>query len=228
MAGPVASPAQPAGASRVAAWRPRARVARRVVKTGLFLVALLPAAKLVRDTFDDGLGANPIEEITHRTGFWAITLLTVTLAVTPVRRLLKLNALVQYRRMLGLFAFFYATLHFLIYAADRSVLAGQGLTLADILEDVAKRPYVTVGFAVFLILLSLALTSTNGWIRRLGGKRWQRLHSLIYVAGAGAVLHFLWLVKADIQRPAIFGIILVVLLAARLRWSRRGRARGAA
>jgi sulfoxide reductase heme-binding subunit YedZ len=189
---------------------------RRVVKPAAFVAALVPAVLLVRDTFTGNLGANPVEALTHRTGFWGLTLLTVSLAVTPLRRLTGVGALVHLRRMLGLFAFTYAALHFTVYALDRSIWSGEGWAMGAIVEDVVERPYITVGFAVFLILSSLAVTSTNGWVRRLGGRRWQALHRLVYVAALGGVLHFLWLVKADILRPAIFGAIVVGLLAVRL------------
>lgn len=198
---------------------------RRVAKPVVFLAALVPFTLLVRDLATGNLAADPIEDITHRTGRAAITLLMITLAVTPARRLLGLGALVQLRRMLGLFAFFYATLHLATYGLDQTYLAGQGLSLAVVAEDVATRPYVTVGFTTFLLLVPLALTSTNGWVKRLGGKRWQRLHRLVYVAGAGAVLHFLWLVKADTRRPVLYGAALVALLGYRLVAERRKRAR---
>ena len=197
---------------------------RRVAKPAVFLLALVPAALLVSDTFRGELGANPVEALTHRTGFWTLTLLMITLGVTPVRRITGLGVLVRLRRMLGLFAFFYAVLHFTVYALDRSIWSGEGWGMSAIVDDVAKRPYITVGFSVFLILCSLAATSTNGWVRRLGGRRWQRLHRLVYVAGMGGVLHFLWLVKSDILRPATFGAVLVVLLGSRL--IKPGRRRG--
>ncbi len=193
---------------------------RRVLKPAAFLLALLPAGVLLRDFLADGLGANPIETITHRTGIWTLTFLMITLAVTPVRRLLGVGALVQMRRMLGLFAFFYASLHFLTY-----VVLDQFFAWGAIVEDIAKRPYITVGFASFVLLIPLAATSTDAMVRRLGGKRWQRLHRLVYVAAAGGVLHFLWQVKADTRRPFIYGVVLVVLLAFRLRRRRRRRRR---
>ena len=127
--------------------------------------------------------------------------------------------------MLGLLAFSYASLHLLIYVLDQSLFAGTGISPAAIVEDIAKRPYITVGFTTFLLLLSLAVTSTNGWVRRLGGKRWQRLHRLVYVAAAGAVFHFLWLVKADVRLPAIYGVVLVALLGFRMVDRRLNRRR---
>ena len=182
----------------------------------MFAVALVPLGLLVRDAATGGLGANPVEEITHRTGITAITLLMLTLAVTPASQLLGAGWLVRFRRMLGLFAFTYAVLHFLTYLADQTVFTGEGLSLTVVAEDVAERPYVTVGFATFLLLVPLAVTSTRGWVKRLGGKRWQQLHRLVYVAGAGAVLHFLWLVKADTRRPVLYGLAFVLLLGYRL------------
>lgn len=194
---------------------------RRVVKPAVFVAALVPAAVLVQDTLTGGLAADPIEDITHRTGLTAITLLMATLAVTPLRRLLRLSALIQLRRMLGLFAFFYAALHFTTYLFDQTVLSGVGLSPALVAEDVAERPFVTVGFTAFLLLVPLAVTSTSGWVKRLGAKRWQRLHQLVYVAAALVVLHFLWLVKADVRRPVIYGLVLVGLLGFRLVAARR-------
>ena len=194
---------------------------RLVVKPAVIVLSLVPAALLLRDTMGGDLGSNPIETLTHRTGLSAITLLVITLAVTPATRVLRLPALVQVRRVLGLLAFFYAILHFLIYLADQTVFAGQGLSLAAVGEDVAKRPYITVGFATFLLLVPLAVTSTKGWVKRLGSARWRRLHQLVYVAAAGAVFHFLWLVKADTRLPALYGFIVVALLGYRLAVRRR-------
>jgi sulfoxide reductase heme-binding subunit YedZ len=205
---------------------------RRVVKPTAIVLSLVPAALLLRDTLTGDLGSDPIETLTHRTGLTAITLLVTTLTVAPAAQLLRLPALVQVRRVLGLLAFSYATLHFLIYLADQTVFAGQGLSLAAVGEDVAKRPYITVGFATFLSLVPLAVTSTKGWVKRLGAARWQRLHQLVYVAAAGAVFHFLWLVKADTRLPVIYGMAVVVLLgyrvAARRRASRKRTASVAA
>jgi sulfoxide reductase heme-binding subunit YedZ len=184
-------------------------VAPRWIKPALFVLCLVPAGLLLRD-FLTGALTDPIEEITHRTGWWGLSLLVVTLAVTPARRLTGWNGLVKYRRMLGLFAFFYISLHFVTY-----LVLDQFFAWSFIVEDVAERPYITVGFAGFLMLLSLAITSTNGWIRRLG-KRWTRLHSLIYVAALCGVVHFLWQVKADVREPTIYGLIIATLLAIRL------------
>jgi len=196
---------------------------RRVVKPAAFVAAGVPFVLLVQDILTDGLGANPIEEITHRTGFWTITLLTTTLGVTPVRKVFRLPALVQLRRMLGVYTFFYAFLHFTMYALDRAFFSGLGITFGAIVEDVAERPYITVGFTTFVLLIPLAITSTKGWVKRLGGKRWQQLHRLIYVAAFGGFFHFLWLVKSDTRRPLIFGGVMAVFLGYRVVvwWQRR-------
>lgn len=155
--------------------------------------------------------ANPIEAVIHATGWWTLAFLMIGLAVTPLRKLSGWSWLGRFRRMLGLFAFFYACLHILAYLA-----LDQGFAWVDILADIAKRPYITVGFAAFLLLVPLAVTSTDGMIRRLGGQRWKRLHRLVYPIAIGGVLHFWWLVKKDISQPALFAVILAVLLLARL------------
>jgi sulfoxide reductase heme-binding subunit YedZ len=191
---------------------------RRWIKPVLFVVCLVPAAVTGWDAWR-GHFTEPIKEITHRTGWWAITFLVIALAVTPARRVTGWNGLIKYRRMLGLFSFLYATLHFLTY-----LVLDQFFAWEFIVEDIAERPYITVGFAAFLILCALAVTSTNGWIRRLG-KRWTRLHALIYVAALGGVIHFLWQVKADTREPTIYGVIIVALLAIRLLPRRRPRPR---
>lgn len=196
----------------------QAQFIRRVVKPAVFVGALVPFALLVRDAFGGGLGANPIEEITHRTGITALTLLVLTLAVTPLRTLTGIASVVLVRRMVGLFAYFYASLHFLTYLFDQ-----YPVTVSTVVDDVAKRAYITVGFATFLLLFPLALTSTKGWVKRLGGARWQKLHRLVYVAAGGAVVHFLWKVKAEEARPVVYGLIVVALLAFRLWALRRGR-----
>lgn len=184
----------------------------RIFKAGLFVVAALPAVLLAVDAFRGNLSADPIEEITHRTGWWTLTLLMATLAVTPLRRLSGWNALIRVRRMLGLFAFSYAVLHLLTY-----VVLDLFFAFDILLEDVVKRPYITVGFTAFLMLLALAITSTKGWIRRLG-PRWQRLHRLVYIAALLGVVHFYWQVKADTREPLIFAGVLLALLVARRRW----------
>jgi sulfoxide reductase heme-binding subunit YedZ len=191
----------------------------RIVKAALFVLAVLPAVWLGVDALRGHLTADPIEEITHRTGWWGLTILMVTLAVTPIRRLTGWNRVIKVRRMLGLFAFFYVTLHLLTY-----VVLDLFFAFDIFLEDVAERPYITAGMAAFVILLALASTSTKGWIRRLG-KNWQRLHRLVYVAGALGVIHFYWQVKADTREPLIYAGILGVLLLLRVRTVRGEGAR---
>jgi sulfoxide reductase heme-binding subunit YedZ len=194
---------------------------RSLAQLLLVALGLVPLGVLLAETLGGRLSANPIEDITHRTGDWTLYLLLATLAVTPLRRLAGWGALVRFRRTLGLLAFSYACLHFLTYVIlDRNVLLLED-ALADVVDDVMKRPYITVGFTAFLLLLPLALTSTNGWVRRLGGRRWNALHRLIYIAAALGVLHFLWLVKGEQVRPVWFGVALVVLLAARVVGGRR-------
>jgi sulfoxide reductase heme-binding subunit YedZ len=183
----------------------------RVVKPVVFLLALVPLAALLQRAGAGELGANPVETITHETGSWALRLLLATLAVTPVRRLTGWSELVRLRRMLGLLAFFYASLHFLTYA-----WIDQAWAWADMVEDVAKRPYVTLGFTAFVLLVPLAATSTDGMIRRLGGRRWRQLHRLVYVAAAAGCAHYLWLVKADVRDPLLYLGLLAALLALRL------------
>ena len=195
---------------------------RRVVKPAVFAGALVPVVLLLTDAMAGRLGANPVEAITHRTRLTALSLLLVTLMVTPARDLSGLGALAVLRRPLGLFAFAYAVLHLLTYAVDQTYLSGLGLSPRAIAEDVRKRPYITVGFSASVLLVPLAITSTKGWIKRLGAARWQRLHRLVYVASALAVLHFVWLVKADLLVPALFGIALGALLLYRGIARRRG------
>jgi sulfoxide reductase heme-binding subunit YedZ len=179
----------------------------------LIAAASIPALLLVWRALDDGLGANPIEEITHETGETALRLLLASLAVTPLRRAFGWSALAPYRRTLGLLAFGYACLHLATW-----IVLDLFFDWAAMLEDVAERPYVTAGAAAFLCLLPLALTSTRSWIRRLGARRWAALHRLVYVAAAAAVVHFLWLVKADLREPLLYAAVLALLLGARLWW----------
>jgi sulfoxide reductase heme-binding subunit YedZ len=196
-----------------------------VAKTIVHLLALTPLAILawqfwdVYSTNSDALGADPVAEIEHRLGLWALRLLMVALAITPLRQLAGKPVLVRFRRMLGLYAFAYACLHFSAYL----VLDLRGYW-TQIFEDIAKRPYITVGFAAWLLLLPLAITSTQGWIRRLG-RNWGRLHKLVYAVGVLAVLHFWWLVKSDIREPALYAAILAVLLGWRAwKWLAKRRA----
>jgi len=185
-------------------------------KAALFALCLAPLARLVFFAFTDRLGANPIEFVLRSLGTWTLTLLLVTLSVTPLRRLTGWNSLIRVRRMLGLFAFFYACLHFLTYAG-----VDQSFDLSAILTDVVKRPYITIGFTCFVLLIPLAATSTNAMQRRLGGKRWQQLHRLVYLIAVGGVVHYLWLVKKDITQPVLYGLVLAVLLGLRFAWRRR-------
>jgi methionine sulfoxide reductase heme-binding subunit len=190
---------------------------RAAIKTLIWAACLAPAVWLGAEALWGDLGANPIETITHRTGWWTLFLLTSTLAVTPARRIARRPNWVRYRRLLGLFAFFYGTLHFLTY-----LVLDQFFAWSFILEDIAERPFITVGFAAWLVLLALALTSTRASIRRLR-KNWQRLHRLIYVAAVAGGIHFFWGVKADKREPLIFIVIITVLLSLRVwaPWRRR-------
>ncbi len=172
-------------------------------------------------TGSDALGADPVAEIEHRTGLWALRLLMVALAITPLRQLTGRAALLRFRRMLGLYAFFYATLHLSAYL----VLDLRGYW-TQIFEDIAKRPYITVGFTAWLLLVPLAITSTQGWMRRLG-RRWGQLHKAVYAIGVLAVLHFWWLVKSDIREPLLYAAILAALLGWRL-WKKLSLRRTAA
>jgi sulfoxide reductase heme-binding subunit YedZ len=201
------------------------RTVVRLLKVAVWALGLAPLAWLGGRIVRDDLGANPIEELIHFAGTWALVILLAALAVTPVRRLVGWNVLAQIRRPVGLFAFFYASLHMLSYFG-----LDQGFAWTYIVEDVVERPYITVGTASFLILLALAATSTRGWIRRLG-RRWQRLHRLVYVAATLGVVHFYWQVKADTRWPLVAALVLAILLGARVWWwLRAGRraARGSA
>ena len=198
-----------------------ARTTNRIIAAKLLvhLLALTPVAILAWQFYDvwktgsDALGADPVAEIEHRLGLWALRLLLITLAITPLRQLSGQPVLIRFRRLLGLYAFFYASLHLAAYL---------GLDLrgywTQIFEEIAKRPYITVGFAAWLLLLPLAITSTTGWIRRLG-RNWARLHRLVYAIGVLAVLHFWWLVKSDIREPALYAGIAALLLGWRA-WKR--------
>jgi sulfoxide reductase heme-binding subunit YedZ len=185
---------------------------RKLAKPTVFVLSLVPLAGLIFIVLTGRTGPNPAEDIQLTTGIWALRFLLVTLAITPVRRLTGWNVLIQYRRMLGLFAFFYATVHLFSYIAfDRVFVFG------EVLGDVAKRPFITAGMAAFVCMVPLAITSTKGWIRRLG-RRWQTLHRLIYVSALAACLHFVWKVKVVIGEPVYYAAILAVLLAFRLLW----------
>jgi len=181
------------------------------LKRAIFVACLLPLAALALRGYFRGLGANPIEVITFSTGTWTLAFLLITLGVTPLRKLTGLHWLLRFRRMLGLYAFFYACLHFLTY-----VWLDQFFDWGGMLKDIAKRPFITVGFACFVMLIPLALTSTNAMVRRLGARRWQTLHRLVYAIAIGGVLHYLWLVKKDITQPMIYGAVLACLLGYRV------------
>jgi len=183
----------------------------RALKAPVFLLCLGPAFVLTWKGFHEDLGANPIDVITRTTGRWTLTFLLITLSVTPVRKLSGLTWLIRYRRMLGLFAFFYGSLHLMTY-----VWLDKFFNVHEMLHDIAKRRFITAGMTAWFLMLPLALTSTTGWIRRIGGKRWQRLHRLIYFSAAAGVVHFIWLVKADLRRPLTYGTVLAILLAYRL------------
>lgn len=189
----------------------RERFIRWILKPVVFIAALVPFGMLLWGAWQEDLGANPLETVTYTTGDWALRFLLITLAMTPLRRMLGRGWPLRLRRMLGLFAFFYACLHFLIW-----LVLDQELQWQAILVDIGKRPYITVGFAAWLLLVPLAVTSTHGMMRRLG-RNWSRLHRLVYPIAVLGVVHFLWLVKADLFEPLIYGGILSVLLLARVR-----------
>ena len=207
-----------------------------ILKVVVFVAALGPLAWLVWAALSGNLSANPLSDITNETGVWTLRFVCITLAITPLRRLTGWNALIRFRRMAGLYAFFYGTLHFLTYViVDR--FAGldfpNGIvawsTVVNLTKsvgaDIYKRPFITVGFAAWLTMVPLAITSTAGWIRRLGGRQWNKLHRLVYATGVIAVLHYWWLVKADVNRPVRYGVVVFVLLAARAYWARQKVAR---
>jgi len=186
----------------------------KLAKPAVFVAALAPFAWLAFRALTGRLSVNPIEDLTLTTGIWALRMLVLTLAITPLRRLTGWNRLVQYRRMLGLFAFFYAALHLTVYFLD------QGFALKFILADIAKRPFITMGMIALTLMLPLAITSTKGWIRRLG-KKWQLLHRLIYISGMAAVIHYLWKVKITTGSPVYYAVIVAALLAFRVFWAVR-------
>ncbi len=198
----------------------RTEAAVRWGKFLLFLACLIPIEVLAWQAAVGTLGANPVEALLHSTGDFALRLLLATLAMTPLRRLTGWAWPLRYRRMLGLFAFFYAVVHFTIYLVlDRT------LDWGEILVDLGKRPYIMVGFAALVLLVPLAVTSTRGWMRRLG-RRWQQLHRAVYLIAVLGVLHYLWLVKADLREPLIYAGVLAVLLLLRLPWSPATRPAG--
>ena len=185
----------------------RAWISAKTTKVAVFLLALVPLAWLATHR----LGPNPIETITHTTGDWTLRFLVLTLAVTPLRKLLGLPELIRYRRMLGLFAFFYGTLHFMTY-----LWLDKFFDAAEIIKDVGKRPFIAAGFTGFVLLIPLALTSTAASIRRLGGQRWRRLHRLVYVSALAGVVHYYWQVKSDIRGPLVYFALIAALLLWRI------------
>jgi methionine sulfoxide reductase heme-binding subunit len=183
----------------------------RYFKPVIFLACLAPLASLAWRAFHSELGANPIEAITHSTGTCTLVFLLITLSVTPLRKLTRQYWLINLRRMFGLFAFFYGCLHLTTY-----VWLDKFFDVHEMLADIAKRRFITAGLAGFVLMIPLALTSTKGWIRRLGGKRWQALHRLIYLSAAAGVIHYIWLVKADLRSPLRYAFVLLVLLGYRI------------
>ena len=186
-------------------------LSRKWTKVAAFTLCLVPLLLVVLRAFRGNLTANPVEFLQHFTGDWTLRFLILTLTVTPFRKLFKLPDLIRYRRMLGLFAFFYLCLHFLTYIGP-----DQGFDPAGMWRDVQKRRFITVGFIGFVLLIPLAITSTKGWIRRLGGRRWQMLHRSIYVAAVCGVIHYYWLVKSDVRKPLFYGALVAILLLWRL------------
>ncbi len=193
-------------------------LASRWTKVVVFLVCLVPLGLLGGRVLRHDVTANPIEFVEHWFGDWTLRFLLITLAVTPLRKLLHLPLLVRYRRLLGLYAFFYATLHFLSW-----VVLDHFFAFSEMWADVLKRRYITVGFTAFVLLIPLAVTSTRGWIRRLGGKRWQRLHQAVYAAAVLGVVHYYWLVKSDVHKPLEYAAVLALLLGWRIvaGWRKR-------
>ena len=200
--------------------KPGSKSFYRLTKPVLFIACLLPLVVLLLRAFEVaglGLGANPIEELLHQLGRWGLKFLLLTLTITPLRRWTGWNWLIRFRRMLGLFVFFYVLLHFVTYA-----VLDQGLDIALIIEDIVKRPYITLGMTGLLLLIPLAVTSTKGMMRRLG-RRWQKLHRLVYVIAIAGVWHFYWQVKLDTLDATIYALVLTVLLATRIYHSRNSR-----
>ncbi len=197
----------------------------KLTKVVVFLICLLPLARLLCRGFHQDLGANPVEFIQRDLGDWTLIFLALTLAISPARKLLKQPQLIRFRRMLGLFAFFYVFLHFTTY-----IWLDQQFDFRGMIKDVAKRPFITAGFTGFVLLIPLAITSTAGWIRRLGGRRWQMLHRLIYLTAIAGVIHYYWLVKSDVRKPVAYGLLFAILLGYRvvLWFSARRRTPGRA
>lgn len=184
----------------------------RWTKAASFLLCLIPAVLLAWRGYHNDLGANPLEYVTHKTGDWTIRFLLITLSVTPFRKLLNLPKLARFRRMLGLFAFFYGCLHLMTW-----VWFDKFFDVNEMWKDVVKRRFITVGMTAFALMIPLAVTSTAGWVRRLGFVRWQRLHRLVYFSALAGVIHYYWLVKSDVRLPLMYGAILAVLMGYRVR-----------
>jgi sulfoxide reductase heme-binding subunit YedZ len=189
----------------------RRLLSKRWIKAPIFVLCLTPVAFLGWRALQNRLGANPIEFITHFTGDWTLRFLVIALTITPLRKLSGLPELIRFRRMLGLFAFFYGSLHFLTY-----IWLDKFFDWSDMWKDVVKRPFITAGFLAFVLLVPLAITSTTGWIRRLGGARWQMLHRLVYVSGVAGAVHYYWLVKSDVRLPLMYASLVGVLLVYRI------------
>jgi sulfoxide reductase heme-binding subunit YedZ len=189
----------------------RAILVSKWTKVAVFLICLIPFADLLWRFIKGNLGINPVETLQHGTGDWTIRFIVFTLCITPFRKLFKLPDLIRFRRMLGLFAFFYACLHFTTY-----LLFDKVFDVHEIWKDVYKRPFITVGFLAFTLLIPLAITSTAGWIRRLGGRRWRILHRAIYISAVCGVIHYYWLVKSAVIRPIFYAVLVGLLLAWRV------------
>jgi sulfoxide reductase heme-binding subunit YedZ len=189
-----------------------------VVKPAVWIACLTPLSLLVLHAFRGELSANPVEDVTNTTGIWTLRLIVATLAITPLRWLTGINQLIQYRRVVGLFAFFYGSLHFLTY-----FILDHQLQFGGLWDDVKKRPYITAGFTAFVLMIPLAITSTTRWIRRMGGRNWNLLHRLIYITALAAVLHYFWKVKLDTTNPIYYGLVVGALLAVRVVHSARRR-----
>ena len=189
-----------------------------IAKPAVFLAGLAPISLLLYWGFTDQLSPNPVEDITNGTGLWTLRFIMITLAITPIRKISGWQSVTRFRRMTGLFAFFYGILHFITY-----IWLDQALDFQEILKDIPKRPFITMGFTALVLMLPLALTSTKKWIGIIGGKRWQWLHRLIYASGAAAVIHYVWKVKLDATNPIRYGMLLAVLLGIRAWFALRPR-----
>ncbi len=185
-------------------------LSKKWIKLAIFLLCLAPVGRLSWLALRGALGANPVEYVTHDTGDWTLIFIVLTLSITPARKLLAQPQLIRFRRMLGLFAFFYGCLHFSTY-----LILDKFFDIQEILQDVGRRRFITIGFAGFVLMIPLALTSTAGWIRRLGGRHWQMLHRLVYATAVCGVVHYYWLVKSDVRKPLSYGIIVLLLLGYR-------------